>query len=1018
VTEKQIDTQLDERQGSMGDLNSVKLDFTAVMNVGRDEEMQTLLSALEKLTVKSGDDHADAGDDNPTTSGLNPGTRQNKKRQRNSTSSAIFIQGAPGIGKSVLVDAFWKQSVTSAEAAKNKCENATATATQCLFCRSKFEEGRSDSDPFYAITTCFNMLIQSLLKDSSTDMPTSNTNSTKSTLEASSQSNNEAYWKARFTEALKEEAPILGTIIPWFSELAEQIGPVSSRQLEQENVSNRQLLLHQDSTSSRDLVSLERFRIALRNLLRCITQTDAVVVVMVLDDLQWAGREALALLRSLLTDKILAETFVFVGTHRPVVGPSKDGLEALYSALPQEQRTEIQLTSLTKEALSELLCRLLRREVDETKSLVEAIHSRTGGNPFFVIKFLQQLEDRGLLAYSLLSYRWEWETERIYSETDISDNVVDIIAIKIREMPKRQQIVVLAAACLMLSIFHVDTLFHILAAASIDTAFDDNGEQSPDENKEIEMIDSVEELRSVLLEATRDGLLEDMNDGLFKFSHTRIREGAYSLVPGGIVRQEIHLRIGRQLRLLRQENPDNSGRLHHLLFQTVRQLNLGTKLITSETEMTNLAELNYQAAELAVQRSSFFPASDFLRASLDLLGESPWVGHYDLCLKVSIAQMRIEYCCGRPVVSVYIADDVLDHARTFLERKAAYHTKLLWLTHDGKSKEAMHLVLSVLKELGAPFPRRFLQLHVMKEVIRTKKMLRGQTDAELLALPDTQSETINDIADFVERLGELALNSANPSPEYLALALLRAIQMTLSHGRFASTSGCFMAWGWFSAQVGWLDEAHRFGRLGLKIADQGKGGHHDTRAVLVYYLQIYHWRLPYHDGLTPTSNALRSLWDRGSIEYVFSDTVTYLRIYFCCGLSLKPLQSDIQTFVDLLRDYGNALYFGNHIPFFQMISNLMGTSNQTFELSGEFMNQSDSIRQWSKSGNEMALQQIYFHRMMLAYFFNDLELAGQMSQKMWSPNNEGPDVVSSLSTLSCLPFVDFLRARVHAIVCI
>jgi hypothetical protein len=183
--------------------------------------------------------------------------------------------------------------------------------------------------------------------------------------------------------------------------------------------------------------------------------------------------------------------------------------------------------------------------------------------------------------------------------------------------------------------------------------------------------------------------------------------------------------------------------------------------------------------------------------------------------------MRIEYCCGRPVVSAYIlSDDILGHARTSLERKAAYHSKLLWLRHDGKSKEAMKLVLSVLKELGAPFTRRYLQLHVMmKEAIRTKQMLRGRTDEELLALLDKQNETIDDIAGFVESLGELALNSANPSPEYLALAPLHAIQMTLSHGRFASTSGCFMAWEWFSAQVGWLDEAHRFGRLGLKILE-------------------------------------------------------------------------------------------------------------------------------------------------------------------------------------------------------
>lgn len=175
---------------------------------------------------------------------------------------------------------------------KNATATATATAKQSLFCRGKFEEGRSDSDPLSAVTASFKMLIQSLVKESA------------STSESMSMSNNEAYWKARFTEALKEEAAVLGTIIPWFRELAEKNGPASSRNLELELASKRQLLANQDSTSSKDLVSRERFRISLRNLLRCITQTD-VVVVMALDDLQWAGQEAYALLQTLLADKKL-----------------------------------------------------------------------------------------------------------------------------------------------------------------------------------------------------------------------------------------------------------------------------------------------------------------------------------------------------------------------------------------------------------------------------------------------------------------------------------------------------------------------------------------------------------------------------------------------------------------------------------------------------------------------------------------------------------------------------------------
>jgi len=47
----------------------------------------------------------------------------------------------------------------------------------------------------------------------------------------------------------------------------------------------------------------------------------------------------------------------------------------------------------------------------------------------------------------------------------------------------------------------------------------------------------------------------------------------------------------------------------------------------------DLAKLNNRAALLTVQRSSFFPASDFLRIGMDLLGEEAWRDHYDLMME-------------------------------------------------------------------------------------------------------------------------------------------------------------------------------------------------------------------------------------------------------------------------------------------------------------------------------------------------------------------------------------------------
>jgi predicted ATPase len=909
--------------------HSVKLDFTSVQMVGRDEELQQLLAAFQRACDAS----------IPST-------------------CAILIQGALGVGKTFLVDAFWEQA------------QASPVQPSSLFCRGEFEQCSSASDPFSAVAESFSTLIASLVESEC--------------------------WKERFADTLSAELAVLGTIIPWFQELAiETDVPLSSpRDL---GNSNRRLIRNISQVERKGL-GLERISFALRALLRCITSH--TTLVMVLDDLQWAGREALVLLQTLLSDQKLSGRFLFVGTHSPVA--QSHSLQDLSSELLDKQRLlQMQLSNLTIESLSVLLCSRMRRGKDELESLAEVIQIKTGGNPFFVIRFIQLLEERGLLFYSLQTYRWEWDCARIHLEMNISDNVLDVLATSLREMPDRQQMAVRTAACLHVSHFDVDELFHILAV--VNTNHDGYGDCEQSQNVEKEKIEigfeSVEELRAVLLGAAQDGLLEETSSGWFKFAHDRIRQVAYSLLPEGCDRQGIHLRIGRQLRRWIRDLTEQEDRLDRLLFQTAGQLNLGAKLITCDAERKDLAELNYQAAELAGQQSSFFPASDFLRASFDIMGDHPWVEHYDLCMKVSIAQMRIEYCCGRPVVSAYVADDVLDHARTFQDKKAAYHTKIMWLTQDGKSKEAMDLVLSVLEELGAPFPKRLLRLHVKKEMMRTKKMLHARTDAELLELPDAENEKLEEIAEFLAFLGELALDSsAKGSPEYLALMLLRLIQITLEHGRFAFTSTCYIAWGWFSARVGCFDEADRFGKLGLMIAAQGKGGYHDTRAVLFYHLEIYHWKLPYHEGLMPTSNALRTLWDQGAIEYVFLHATTYLGIYFCCGLRLEPLQRDILKYVDLLRDYGSRLSFETHAPFFQMISNLMGNSNETTVLSGEFMNEDDSVQKWSRTGNDTALQRMYFHRIMLAYYFNDLELAGQMFEKMSSPCNECPDLVSSFST--------------------
>jgi hypothetical protein len=192
--------------------------------------------------------------------------------------------------------------------------------------------------------------------------------------------------------------------------------------------------------------------------------------------------------------------------------------------------------------------------------------------------------------------------------------------------------------------------------------------------------------------------------------------------------------------------------------------------------------------------------------------------------------------------------------------------------------------------------------------------------------------------------------------------------------------------------LGLFKEAVQFGNIGLKYADRNEGGIYDARAKLLFHNYIYHWSLPYYKGIDPVSKAIKAYWDAGAVELVHIETLPYLHIYFCTGLRLGPLMTDMRRFTRLMKDYNQMHSLESSLPFFQLISNLMGKSTDPTVLSGEFMDEERKFQVWTRDRNEKALQKLRFHKMILAYEFGKYELAWKLSQELWSPQVEGPDV--------------------------
>src|SRR5262249_17250221 len=140
---------------------------------------------------------------------------------------------------------------------------------------------------------------------------------------------------------------------------------------------------------------------------------------------------------------------------------------------------------------------------------------------------------------------------------------------------------------------------------------------------------SEKEVHAALWEARRQELV-DRVDRFYKFTHDRVQEAAYALIPEKS-RAEMHLTIGRLL--LAQTPPEKPD---EAILEIVNQLHRGAALITSQEEREQLAELNLAAGKRAKASSAYASALTYFTAGAALLPDDAWELRHDLAFELEL----------------------------------------------------------------------------------------------------------------------------------------------------------------------------------------------------------------------------------------------------------------------------------------------------------------------------------------------------------------------------------------------
>ncbi|OJH41597.1 trifunctional serine/threonine-protein kinase/ATP-binding protein/sensor histidine kinase [Cystobacter ferrugineus] len=662
----------------------------------------------------------------------------------------LLVHGYSGIGKSSVVRELHKPVVQQ----------------RGFFLSGKFEQFQRDI-PYATLAQALRGLVQQLLAGSDEEL---------------------ARWRERLQEAWAENGQVVVELVPQLERIVGRQPPVQELTLTE---------------------AQNRFRRVFRQFLG-VFATPEHPLVLFLDDLQWADLASLQLLQHLLTHP---ETppLLLLGAYRDnEVTPAHPLMLTVDTARKSGARvTDLRLEPLSVEQVQQLVTDALPGARPELVVPLSAlVREKTGGNPFFINQLLLTLDHDGLLTRTPQD-TWQWDAERVQAK-GYSDNVVDFMVARLRQLPTWVQRLLSLAAC-------VGNTFSLAMLNSL------SGRQGED---------TVER---GLGPALQEGLL--MRDGpeQLRFLHDRIHQAAHALLSAE-ERKAIHLSIGRTL--LASLSPEE---LRQKLFDVVSQLNDAVELIHEPSERHHLARLNAEAGMKAKASIAHRPAISYFTKAFSLIPGDPWETDAALAFQVRLAWAQCELMTGNPAEAGRLVESLLARAPTRADTVATYLLLSELYVGMARMKEANTCILECLALLGMPLPAAPSAQEARAAYEEVRALLAERPLQSLDALPRM---TDPDMKLAMNALLYLFSSSFFTDPHLLIINLSQMVALTLRHG---FTEAALSGFSWLGVMAGSHFNHYREGyALGL-LARQHLERHElsSQRAKVLFSLQfISYWAQP------------------------------------------------------------------------------------------------------------------------------------------------------------------------------
>ena len=168
-----------------------------------------------------------------------------------------------------------------------------------------------------------------------------------------------------------------------------------------------------------------------------------------------------------------------------------------------------------------------------------------------------------------------------------------------------------------------------------------------------------------------------------------------------------------------------------------------------------VASLNYQASQAAMNRSDYNTASSYLGVSLQLLPDEHWQSNYALSLCTYMALAKAAYSTGNVEKSEATLKRIFKEATSLEEKLDAYYLYINLLHSQERGEEAHLTCQYVLEQLGEKIPE-FVTPGENKSIIEeTIDIARNHLTEEKLLKLKVIDEKSHPVIKFINLMGTI-----------------------------------------------------------------------------------------------------------------------------------------------------------------------------------------------------------------------------------------------------------------------